>query len=90
MPQASATLTYSAAQVVYVGSDEAEFARRAEAVGRAPDELRTNGVAGTVEEAIDRIGQLADIGVTRTYLQFLDLGDTDHARLVASEVLPKV
>ena len=41
------TMTWSAALVVCIGEDEADLARRAEAIGRQPDEMRTNGIAGT-------------------------------------------
>ena len=81
-------LTYSAALVLCVGSDEAELGRRASAIGREPAELRAHGVAGTVSEAVDRLGALADLGVQRVYLQVLDLGDLDHLELVAQEVVP--
>ena len=78
----------SAAMVVCVGADEAEFTRRAEAIGRPPDQLRAGGVGGTPDQAVEFLGKLADAGITRTYLQFLDLDDHDHARLVAAEVAP--
>lgn len=83
-----ATLIRSAAQVVCVGADDAEVARRAAAIGREPDELRTNGAAGTPDEVIARLQTFADLGVTRIYLQMLDLDDLDHLDLIASEVLP--
>ena len=35
-------------------------------------------MAGTVEQARDRIGRLAEVGTTRVYLQVLDLSDLDH------------
>jgi F420-dependent oxidoreductase-like protein len=82
-----ASIVMSSAQVVCVGADEAEFTKRAEAIGRPPDQLRAGGVGGTPQEAIDFIGKLAEAGVTRTYLQYLDLGDHDHLRIVAAEVL---
>lgn len=85
-----ASILFSAAMVVCVGADEQEFTRRAEAIGRPPDQLRTGGVGGTPAEAVDTIGKLADLGITRTYLQFLDLADLDHLRLVAAEVMPRV
>jgi F420-dependent oxidoreductase-like protein len=85
-----ATMTFSSAQVVCVGADDKEFEKRATAIGRPPDQLRTTGVGGTPQEALDTIGKLADLGITRTYLQFLDLGDHEHARLVAAEVLSNV
>ena len=52
--------------------------------------LRENGVAGTPDEAVERIRQYAELGAERIYLQFLDLADLDHLRLVAREVMPNV
>jgi len=86
----AASISYSAAQVVCVGADEAEFEKRAAAIGRQPDELRENGVAGTPEEAATRLRELAEAGAARAYLQVLDLTDLDHLALIAAEVLPHV
>ncbi len=83
-------LVYSAAQVLCVGRDDAEVARRAEAIGRAPEELRENGFGGTVQQVVDTMGTFAEAGATRLYLQVLDLHDLDHLELVASEVAPHV
>lgn len=83
-------LVYSVALVLCVGKDEAELTRRAQAIGREPAELREHGVAGTVSEAVDRLGRLADQGVQRIYLQVLDLQDLDHLDLVAREVAPRL
>jgi F420-dependent oxidoreductase-like protein len=85
-----ATMRWSNALVVCVGADEVEIERRAAAIGREKDELRENGVAGTPDEAIDKIRRYADLGAERIYLQFLDLSDLDHLRLVAGDVLPQV
>ena len=82
------SLVCSAALVVCVGGDEAQVARRAQAIGREPAELREHGVAGTVSEAVDRLGALAEAGVQRLYLQVLDLADLDHLELIAQEVAP--
>jgi F420-dependent oxidoreductase-like protein len=84
------TMQWSAAQVLCVGGDDAEVARRAAAIGREPDELRENGVAGTPEQAVERLRAYAEAGCDRVYLQVLDLGDLDHLRLVAAEVMPQV
>ena len=73
-----ATMRFSAALVVCVGSDEAGLARRAAAIGREPAELREHGIAGTPAEAVDRLRALAERGVDRVYLQVLDLQDLDH------------
>ncbi|HEY3738094.1 MAG TPA: TIGR03560 family F420-dependent LLM class oxidoreductase [Jatrophihabitans sp.] len=83
-------LVYSAAQVVCVGKDEAEVARRAAAIGREVDELRENGLAGTPAEVVDRIGEFVGAGATRLYLQVLDLADLDHLELIASAVAPQL
>jgi len=84
------SLTYSVALVLAGGADEAEFARRAAAIGREPDELREHGVAGTVPELVDTLGTLREQGVERVYLQVLDMTDLDHLDLVAREVVPQL
>jgi F420-dependent oxidoreductase-like protein len=73
-----ATLVHSAAQVLCVGRDDATVRRRAAAIGRDVDELVENGIAGSFEQARDRLGRLAAVGTTRVYLQVLDLTDLDH------------
>jgi F420-dependent oxidoreductase-like protein len=81
-----ATLTWSNALVVCVGADEAEYVRRAEAIGREPDELRATGVAGTPRQARDTWAAYAAAGSERAYLQVLDLADLDHLDLIAAEL----
>nr|WP_218889631.1 LLM class F420-dependent oxidoreductase [Saccharopolyspora hordei] len=77
----------SAALVLCVGRDEKEIARRAEAIGREVDEVRLNGLAGSPAEAVDKIGTWRErTGISRLYLQVLDLSDLDHLDLVADEV----
>jgi F420-dependent oxidoreductase-like protein len=84
------SMTYSNALVLCCGIDESELSRRADAVGRDPTDLREHGLAGTPAEVVDRIGQYADAGASRIYLQVLDLADLDHLDLVAAEVLPRI
>jgi F420-dependent oxidoreductase-like protein len=84
------TLRFSAAQVVCCGTDEAEFGRRAANIGRKPDELRSNGAAGTPDEVVARLQAYSAIGAETIYLQVLDLSDLDHLELLAREVLPRV
>ncbi|ROS78924.1 LLM class F420-dependent oxidoreductase [Cellulomonas sp. PhB143] len=83
-------LTYSTALVLCVGKDEAEFRRRAEAIGREPAELREHGIAGTVDEAVATLNRVVADGADRVYLQTLDLDDLDHLELVAREVAPQL
>lgn len=78
------SLSYSAAFVVCAGRDEAEIARRADAIGREVDELRSNSpLVGTPDEIVDRLAPFADAGVQRVYLQVLDMSDLDHLELFA-------
>ena len=84
------TLALSVAQVVCCGDDESDIARRAAAIGREVDELRVNGLCGTPDEVVAKLGRFAEIGTSRTYLQVLDLADLDHLGLLAEEVLPRV
>ena len=86
----SSPLRLSAAHVLVCGRDDAEVARRAEAIGRDVDEVRETGFAGTPEQIVDTIGRFADLGVSRVYFQTLDLTDLDHLDLVAAEVLPRL
>ncbi len=83
-------MVFSAAQTVCCGKDEAEYRRRAAAISRDPDDLRANGVAGTVAEVVDAIGAYAAVGATRMYLQTLDMDDLDQVELIASEVAPQL
>jgi alkanesulfonate monooxygenase len=84
------SLTTSSALVLCVAENEADLARRAAAIGREVDELRENGLAGLVPEVVDKIGRYAETGQSRLYLQTLDLGDLDHLRLVAEQVVPQI
>jgi F420-dependent oxidoreductase-like protein len=83
-------LVYSAAQIVCCGKGDAEFARRAAAVGQEVSWLRENGLAGSPSEVADKIGTFAEAGAETMYLQVLDLDDIDHLEVIAAEVLPQV
>ena len=85
-----ASITMSSALVLCVAETEGELARRASAIGREVDELRENGLAGLVDEVVEKIGRYAASGQSRLYLQTLDLDDLDHLRLVADRVVPQI
>lgn len=83
--------SFSAAAVLCVGRDHAEITRRAAAIGRDADEMRTSGgIVGTPSEAVDTIRRYAEAGASRLFLQVLDLSDLDHLDLVAAEVAPQL
>jgi F420-dependent oxidoreductase-like protein len=84
------SMTYSVAQTVCCGKDEAEFRRRAAAIGWDPADIRERGIGGTPAEVVARIAEYAESGAERVYLQVLDLSDLDHLELLASDVMPQV
>jgi F420-dependent oxidoreductase-like protein len=86
-----AELVLSAAHTIAVGRDDAEVTNRCVTIGRKVDELRADGLAGTVAEIVDRLGQWREkTGITRIYMQLLDLADIDQIELIASEVVPQL
>ncbi|WP_207548323.1 LLM class F420-dependent oxidoreductase [Mycolicibacterium iranicum] len=89
--RAKDSLTYSAAFVVCVGRDDSEIARRAEAIGREVDELRSNSPAvGTPAEVVDKLGPFLEAGAQRIYLQVLDQSDLEHIEFFAEQIIPQV
>jgi F420-dependent oxidoreductase-like protein len=84
------SMRYTAAQVVCVGADEAEFERRAKAIGHAPEHLRGNAAGGLPGEVVEYLHRLGDAGAETVYLQVLDLDDLDHLHLIAAEIAPHV
>lgn len=86
--RAKDSLTYSAAFVLCAGRDEAELSRRAGAIGRELDELRSNSpTVGTPAEVVDKLGPFIEAGVQRVYLQVLDMGDVEHVEFFAEQVV---
>ena len=84
------SMIYSVAQTVCCGKDEAEFRRRAAAIGWEPADFREKGIGGTPGAVAAKLAEFAEIGAERVYLQVLDLHDLDHLALIASDVAPQV
>ena len=82
-----ATLRKSIAVVAAVGATDADFIRRAETIGRDPNELRRAALAGTPDEARERLAELESLGAETVYLQLWDLRDLELIELLASAVL---
>ncbi|MFP5072555.1 LLM class F420-dependent oxidoreductase [Pseudonocardia nantongensis] len=86
-----AELTYSIAQMLCLGRDDAEVARRANAVGRDVEDVRASCLAGTPGEVVDQLGRWREeTGAGRIYLQILDLADLAHLEDFAEQVLPQL
>ena len=85
-----ATMTWSVALTAVMGADEVDFQRRAEAIGQDPEGLRSGQLGGTPDQIRDRLGQWADAGAQRVYLQVLDLRDLDHIALLSEELVGQI
>jgi F420-dependent oxidoreductase-like protein len=84
------SLVRSAALVICCGQNSADVERRASNIGRDVDELATNGLAGLPAQIVEKVHVYGELGITRIYLQILDMSDLEHVGLIASEVLPAV
>jgi F420-dependent oxidoreductase-like protein len=85
-----ASLTYSVALTTVCGEDDAQVAVRARTARQDVDRLRTNGLAGTPDELVDRLGRYAEVGAERAYLQVYDFDDLAMVELIAQRVLPQL
>ena len=71
------------------GRDESEVQRRLK--GRSATDLHERGViVGLASEVVEQLGQLAQVGVQRVMLQWLELDDLDGLEALARDVLPRV
>ena len=77
------SLVWSAALVAVAAHSEADFSRRAAAIGRETSELRSSGVAGLVDEVTEKIAKYDAVGCDRMYFQVLDVKDLDHLNVLA-------
>jgi F420-dependent oxidoreductase-like protein len=77
-------LVLSAAQTIACGRTESEARNRAENIGTAPP------LFGTPNQVVDQIGRFAELGMTRLFLQILDLADLAHLDVIASQVAPQL
>ena len=84
------SMVRSAALVICCGQNSADVERRASNIGRDVDELSTNGLAGLPTQIVEKIHVYGELGITRIYLQILDMNDLEHVGLIASDVLPVV
>ena len=84
------SLVYSVALPTLVGSDENDYLRRASARDKDPVAFRRDNIAGTPDEALERIARLKAIGADRVYLQTELVADLDLIEVLGTLVLPHV
>jgi alkanesulfonate monooxygenase SsuD/methylene tetrahydromethanopterin reductase-like flavin-dependent oxidoreductase (luciferase family) len=83
-------LNYTVAQATVCGSNANEVERRTKKIGREVVELSANGLCGTPDQIIAKIGDWKTAGAETIYMQILDLDDLDHLDLIGKEVLPHI
>jgi F420-dependent oxidoreductase-like protein len=85
-----ATLCSSVALATIIGANEDEIERRAIAINRDPEELKTDGLYGSPTDIAARLAEYSALGVSRIYLQLLDITDLEQVALIGSELAPLV
>ena len=75
----------------WFGKDDAAVNARLQEQGRSFAQMREIGIiVGTGNQIVDQLGELAEVGVRRVMLQWLDLDDVDGLKAMAHAVLPQV
>lgn len=75
----------------WFGKDDAAVNARLQEQGRSFAQMREIGIiVGTGNQIVDQLGELAEVGVRRVMLQWLDLDDVDGLEAMAHAVLPQV
>ena len=82
------TLRLSVALPTVVATDDATYRRRLEAIHADPGTFAEVNVAGTPDQAVEKLLRLRELGADRVYLQLVDVRDLDHVELLAAEVRP--
>jgi alkanesulfonate monooxygenase SsuD/methylene tetrahydromethanopterin reductase-like flavin-dependent oxidoreductase (luciferase family) len=73
------------------GRDDQELQQRLSRWNRTAEELRAGGlIVGTGAAVVDQLGRLAEAGVQRVMLQWLNLDDVDGLAALARAVLPQL
>jgi alkanesulfonate monooxygenase SsuD/methylene tetrahydromethanopterin reductase-like flavin-dependent oxidoreductase (luciferase family) len=70
------------------GKNDAALQQKIAARGRIVEQLRERGIiVGNASQVVEQLGQLAEAGVERVMLQWLDLDDMDGLDALARDVL---
>jgi alkanesulfonate monooxygenase SsuD/methylene tetrahydromethanopterin reductase-like flavin-dependent oxidoreductase (luciferase family) len=92
------TLRYSLMAPCVIGRDEQEVLESAQRIGarfgRSPEEVleryREHGPVGTIEQAVERLKQIEEIGYERVMLQHLAHDDLETVALIGRELAPAI
>ena len=83
-----ATVRLSTTLPVCCGTTAREAAQRAGSLGEAGARMLRQGVVGVPGDVLQQVEDLAAAGVDTIYFHLYDPADTDHVRLLGSEVRP--
>lgn len=92
------TLRYSLMTPCVIGRTEQEVSESAQRIGarfgRSPEDVleryREHGPVGTIEQAVERLKQIEEIGYERVMLQHLAHDDLETVALIGRELAPAV
>jgi alkanesulfonate monooxygenase len=84
------SLRCSVALTTVCGLNDAELARRLAGINRDVDSVRNAGLYGTPEQIAERLSGYAELGISRVYVQLLDISDLDEVALIGEELAPLV
>jgi F420-dependent oxidoreductase-like protein len=85
-----ATVRLSTTLPVCCGTTRAEAERRAAALGEDGLRMLRMGITGDPGDVAARLAELRAAGADTVYFHLYDVADTDHVRLLGSEVLPRL
>jgi F420-dependent oxidoreductase-like protein len=85
-----ATLRSSVALATVIGESAAEIERRVRATNQDPGRLKAAGLYGTPSDVASRLAEYAALGISRVYLQLLDITDLEQVELIGSELAPLI
>ena len=75
----------------FFGRTDAEVQQKIEGRNKTVQDFRDLGVMiGTPNEIVAQLGELAEVGLQRVMLQWLDLDDLDGLEALAKTVLPQI
>lgn len=84
-----ATLVLSTVQALFIG-DDGEVRRAAADGDASSEEMRAQGLYGSAAEIVDKLGRLAELGSSRTYLQMGSLHEGDLLERMHADVVPRL
>ncbi len=85
-----ASVRLSTTLPVCCGATRAEAERRAAALGEDGLRMLRLGITGDPGDIAGRLAELRAAGADTVYFHLYDVADTDHVRLLGSEVLPRL